>query len=46
MDGSGQINRWKERIILPPIPLDGDGFKREAEPDFGPNVDIEIKRRA
>lgn len=46
IDGSGQINGWKERIILPVLPLDGDGFKKAPEPDFGPDVDIEIRRRA
>jgi hypothetical protein len=45
MDG-GQISGWKERIILPAIPLDGDGSKRMPEPDFGPDIDIEIRRRA
>ena len=46
MDGSGQISGWKERIILPTIPLDGDGNKKTIEPDFGPAVDIDIRRRA
>jgi hypothetical protein len=47
IDGSGQINGWRERIILPAIRLDGDdGSKRSPEPDFGPDVDIEIRRRA
>jgi len=46
MDGSGQISGWKERIILPAIPLDGDKYKKTIEPDFGPDVDIDIRRRA
>jgi hypothetical protein len=44
---SGDINGWSERIILPAIPLDGgDGFKRMSDPDFGPDVDIDIRRLA
>ncbi|HWT04370.1 MAG TPA: hypothetical protein VN224_01305 [Xanthomonadales bacterium] len=46
IDAGGQINAWKERIILPVIPLDGDGSKLTTEPDFGPDVDINIRRRA
>lgn len=42
----GVISGWKERIILPAIPLDGDGFKKTIVPDFGPDVDIDIRRRA
>jgi hypothetical protein len=46
MDG-GQISRWKERIILPPISRDGgDGVRKPIEPDFGPDIDIEIRRKA
>jgi hypothetical protein len=43
----GEINGWSERIILPAIPLDGgDGYKRTGDPDFGPDVDIDIRRLA
>ena len=42
----GQINQWRKRIILPAIPLDGDEYRGTKEPDFGPDVDIEIRRRA
>lgn len=46
IDGSGQINGWSDRIILPATPLDGDGSRTIPEPDFGPDIDIEIRRRA
>jgi hypothetical protein len=42
----GQISGWKERIILPIIPLDGDWNKGTSVPDFGPDVDVEIRRLA
>ncbi len=43
MDEGGQIRVWRERIILPSQPLD-DTYK-VPEPDFGPDVEIEIQRR-
>jgi hypothetical protein len=43
MDEGGQIRAWRERIILPSQPLDAT-FSVPA-PDFGPDVEIEIKRR-
>jgi hypothetical protein len=43
IDG-GQINGWTERIILPAIPLDGGGSGVKIEPDFGPDIDIDIRR--
>lgn len=47
IDDGGQISGWKERIILPEIPLDGgDDYRHTREPDFGPDVDIEIRRLA
>jgi hypothetical protein len=46
IDRSGQISGWRERIVIPPAPLDGDGYKKLPAPDFGPDVDIEIRRRA
>jgi hypothetical protein len=43
MDEGGQIRAWRERIILPTQPLD-TAFTIP-EPDFGPEVEIEIQRR-
>jgi hypothetical protein len=43
MDEGGQIRLWRERIILPSQPLD-TAFTIP-EPDFGPDVEIEIQRR-
>lgn len=45
IDG-GQISGWRERIILPAIPIDRDDYRGTREPDFGPDVDIEIRRLA
>lgn len=47
IDG-GKINGWRERIILPPISRDGGdgGIRKPVEPDFGPNIDIEVRRKA
>ncbi len=42
----GKMGGWKERIILPVLPTDGDDYQKNCEPDFGPDVDIEIRRRA
>lgn len=44
VDEGGQIRAWRERIILPSQPLD-TAFTIP-EPDFGPEVEIEIQRRA
>lgn len=44
MDECGQIRTWRERIILPTQPLDTG--VTIPEPDFGPEVEIEIQRRA
>jgi hypothetical protein len=44
MDETGQIRTWRERIILPTQPLDSSVIL--PEPDFGPDVEIEIQRRA
>jgi hypothetical protein len=44
MDDGGQIRAWRERIILPSQPL--DGAFTIPEPDFGPDVEIEIQRRS
>lgn len=40
----GRINGWRERIILNPIPLDGEPM--EVTPPSQPDLDIQIKRRA
>ncbi len=47
IDG-GKINGWRERIILPPISLDGghNGINAPVAPDFGPEIDVEIRRKA
>ncbi len=44
MGNDGHVNAWRERIILPTIPLDPD-FAVIPEPDFGPDVEITIARR-
>lgn len=43
VDDGGQIRAWRERIILPSQPL--DTMFKIPEPDFGPDVEIEIQRR-
>ena len=43
MNDGGQIAAWRERIILPSLPL--DATFTIPEPDFGPDLDIEIQRR-
>jgi hypothetical protein len=43
MDAEGHIKLWRERIILPAQPLDAATVM--PEPDFGPNIEIEVKRR-
>ena len=44
MDVDGHIMAWKERIILPVQPLDND--VPVLNPDFGPDVEIKVSRRA
>lgn len=47
IDDGGRINRWKERIILPVFRTDdGGGSGKYTEPDFGPDIDVDIRRRA
>ena len=46
MDDQGRIEEWRERIILPAIPFDADGAYRTVQPDFGPDIDIQVERRA
>lgn len=41
---SGKINGWKERIILPCLPLDDDSVKIEL-PDL-PDIEVSIKKKA
>jgi hypothetical protein len=43
MNDGGQISAWRERIILPSQPL--DTTLTIPEPDFGPELEIEIQRR-
>ena len=44
MGYDGHIDAWKERIILPSIPL--DPITVAGIPDFGPDLEVDIKRRA
>ncbi|MCX2778349.1 hypothetical protein [Microbulbifer thermotolerans] len=41
---NGKINGWKERIILPSMPLDDDSIEIEA-PDL-PDIEVPIKKKA
>lgn len=43
MGEDGHVNAWRERIILPTLPLDPE-FAVIPEPDFGPDVEIKIAR--
>jgi hypothetical protein len=43
IDAEGQIQAWRERIILPSEPLESEAII--PEPDFGPEVDIDVRRR-
>lgn len=43
MNDGGQISAWRERIILPTQQL--DSTFTIPEPDFGPELEIEIQRR-
>jgi len=45
MSVRGHISEWTERIILPVQPLEPETAIRP-EPDFGPDVEITIQRRA
>jgi hypothetical protein len=44
MGADGKVSSWKERILLPAIPLDGDPV--EIVPPQQPDIDIDVKRRA
>jgi len=43
MDSEGHVSTWRERIILPALPI--DPVLTLPEPDFGPDVDIKIARK-
>lgn len=45
MDEKDHIDSWRERIILRSQPLDPEGAAMP-EPDFGPDIDIDVQRRA
>jgi len=44
MSVDGRITRWQERIILSAVPLDGEAV--EIVPPEGPDLDIDVKRKA
>lgn len=45
MNSSGFIGRWVERIILPSVG-ESDPNLVIPEPDYGPDIEIDIPRRA
>ena len=44
MSSDGRITRWQERILISAIPLDGEEI--EVEAPQGPDLDIDVKRKA
>jgi hypothetical protein len=44
MSLDGRITRWQERIIISTIPL--DGAEIEVQGPQGPDLEIDVKRRA
>jgi hypothetical protein len=44
IDSFGRVGGWSERIVLNPIPLDSDVI--DVEPDYTPDIDIDIQRHA
>lgn len=44
MSPDGRITRWQERILISAIPLDGEEI--EVETPQGPDLDIDVKRKA
>jgi hypothetical protein len=44
LDDGGHIDAWRERILLPSQSIDPSFVM--PEPDFGPDIDVEIARRA
>jgi hypothetical protein len=45
LDERDHINSWRERIILPMQPIDPEGAVMP-KPDFSPEIDIDVQRRA
>ena len=45
LDENDHIDSWRERIILRTQPLDPEGAAAP-EPDFSPDIDIDVQRRA
>lgn len=45
MDEQDHIDNWRERIILRSQPIDPEGAAMP-KPDFGPEIDIDVQRRA
>ena len=43
-DATGRVTVWTERIILPPISLDGEGDEGRL-PEPGPDFDVDVVRR-
>ncbi|MBV8362011.1 MAG: hypothetical protein JO189_29375 [Deltaproteobacteria bacterium] len=43
IDSEGHVSAWRERVILPALPV--DPVLTVPEPDFGPDVDIKIARK-
>jgi len=43
IDSLGRVCGWNERILLKSIPLDGELI--DIEPDFSPEIDIDIERQ-
>ena len=44
IDAYARVSGWKARILIEPIPLDGKHI--EIEPEYSPEIDIDIKRHA
>lgn len=45
VDEFDRINRWRERIILPPVPIDSVVIDIRPE-DMGPKIEVPVSRRA
>ena len=43
-DAHGKVGGWNTRILLKPIPLDGQPIR--IEPDYSPDIDIDVQLRA
>jgi hypothetical protein len=44
IDSNGYVDKWRERIILPSLPLQPTTII--PKPDFGPDIDIQIPKKA